>query len=90
VRGSLDAATAALAVAFVLFAAAGVVAGWGQGTQAWRWPVLVLALAGWLVVLLPWRRQARELGIREHQRGMYRALAAWALTDVVILVSFSG
>jgi 4-hydroxybenzoate polyprenyltransferase len=89
-RGSLDAATAALAVAFVLFAAAGVVATWGLGPRAWRWPVLALALAGWLAVLLPWRLRVRQFGAAEHQRGMYRALVAWALTDVVILVTFSG
>ena len=90
VRGSLDAATAALAVAFVLFAAAGVVAGWDLGPRAWRWPVLTLGLAGWLAMLLPWRRDARQLGPGEHQRGMYRALAAWALTDLVVLVTFGG
>lgn len=90
VRGSLDAAAAALAVAFVLFAAAGVVAGWGLDARAWRWPVLALALAGWLAVLLPWRRDARQFGIGDHQRGMYRALAAWALTDLVVLVTFGA
>jgi 4-hydroxybenzoate polyprenyltransferase len=90
VRGSLDAAAAALAVAFVLFGAAGVVAGWGLGARAWRWPVLALALAGWLAVLLPWRRDARQFGIGDHQRGMYRALAAWALTDLVVLVTFGA
>jgi hypothetical protein len=52
--------------------------------------VLALALAGWLAVLLPWRSRAREVGAAEHQRGMYRALAVWALTDVVVLATFSG
>ena len=90
VRGSLDAATAALAVAFVLFAAAGVVAGWGLGVHAWRWPVLALALIAWLAVLVPWRRNVRRFGARQHQAGMYRALAVWALTDVVVLLTFGG
>ena len=90
VGGSLDAATAALAVAFALFAAAGVAAGWGPGHRAWRWPVLALALSGWLAVLLPWRRDAGRLDAPDHQRGMYRALAAWAVTDFAVLVAFGA
>jgi lycopene elongase/hydratase (dihydrobisanhydrobacterioruberin-forming) len=90
VRGSLDAATALLAVAFVLLAAAGVVAGWGLDRGLWRWPVLALALTAWLAVLLPWRQDAGHQAQAEHQRGMYRALAAWALTDLAVLVTFTG
>jgi 4-hydroxybenzoate polyprenyltransferase len=90
VRGGLDAATAALAVAFVLFAAAGVAADWGLGARAWRWPVLALPLAAWLAVLLPWRRKAARHSARDHQRGMYHALAAWALTDLAVLAAFTG
>jgi len=90
VSGSLDAATAALVVAFALFAGAGVAAGWGLGHRAWHWPVLVLALISWLAVLLPWRRDAGRLGATDHQRGMYRALAAWAVTDFAVLVAFGA
>ena len=90
VSGSLDAATAALVVAFALFAGAGVAAGWGLGLRAWHWPVLVLALTSWLAVLLPWRRDAGRLDAPDHQRGMYRALAAWAVTDLAVLVAFGA
>ncbi len=90
VGGSLDAAAAALVIAFALFAGAGVVAGWGLAHRAWSWPVLALALSSWLVVLLPWRRDAGRLGATDHQRGMYRALAAWAVTDLAVLVAFGG
>jgi lycopene elongase/hydratase (dihydrobisanhydrobacterioruberin-forming) len=90
VRGSLNAAIAAVAVAFVLFAAAGVLAGWSVGARAWRWPVLALSLTGWLAVLLPWRQKAEGFEAAEHQRGMYRALVVWALTDVVVLITFGG
>ncbi len=90
VSGSLHAATAALVVAFALFAGAGVAAGWGLGHRAWHWPVLVLALISWLAVLLPWRRDAGRLDAPRHQRGMYRALGAWAVTDLAVLVAFGA
>lgn len=90
VGGSLDAAAAALAVAFALFAGAGVAGGWDLGHHAWRWLVLTLALTTWLAVLLPWRRDAARLDAPEHQRGMYRALAAWAVTDLAVLAAFGG
>jgi 4-hydroxybenzoate polyprenyltransferase len=90
VRRSLDAAIAALLLAFAMFAAGGVVAEWGTDQEAWRWPVLVLALTTWLVVLLPWRRDAGALDVPAHQRGMYRALAAWAVTDLAVLAAFGA
>ena len=90
VGGSLDAAAAALVIAFALFAGAGVAAGWGLAHRAWSWPVLALALCSWLAVLLPWRRDAGRLDATDHQRGMYRALAAWAVTDFAVLVAFGA
>ena len=42
------------------------------------------------VVLLPWRRDAGRLDATDHQRGMYRALAAWAVTDFAVLVAFGA
>jgi len=41
-------------------------------------------------VLLPWRRDAGRLDAPDHQRGMYRALAAWAVTDLAVLVAFGA
>jgi 4-hydroxybenzoate polyprenyltransferase len=90
VRRSLDAAIAALLLAFAVFVAAGVVAQWGIGQRAWRWPVLALALTTWLAVLVPWRRDAGGLDVPAHQRGMYRALAAWAVTDLAVLAAFGS
>ena len=87
-HNSLNAAAAALVVAFVLFGVAGVLAGWGQGARIWRWPALTLAFATWLAVLLPWRQHAADYAPADHQRGMYRALVAWAITDVVVLLTF--
>lgn len=90
VRRSLDAAIAALVLAFAVFAGAAVAAQWGIGQRAWRWLVLALAFTAWLAVLLPWRRDAGRLDVPGHQRGMYRALAAWAVTDLAILAAFGA
>ena len=90
VGGSLDAPAAAIVIAYAMFAGAGVAAGWGLAHRAWSWPVLALALCSWLTVLLPWRRDAGRLDATDHQRGMYRALAAWAVTDFAVLVAFGA
>jgi len=54
-------------------------------------PVVPLALpfAAWLAVLLPWLLRHPSWTPAEHQRGMYRALTAWAVTDVVVLLVFA-
>ena len=88
--GSLDAALAAVTVAFALFAAAGVTAGWRGGAGGSRWAGLAMAFAGWVAVLVPWRRRWRSLTAAEHRHGMYRALAAWALTDMVVVAAWAA
>jgi 4-hydroxybenzoate polyprenyltransferase len=50
---------------------------------------LVLPLGLWLAVLVPWMSRFRTWGEAEHQRGMYRALAAWAVTDLTVLFVFA-
>jgi len=50
---------------------------------------LLLPLALWLAVLLPWLVDYATRTPRQHQRGMYRALAAWAVTDVAVLYVFA-
>jgi 4-hydroxybenzoate polyprenyltransferase len=79
---SLRVAVAATLVAFLLFGAAGAEMGWPL--LDWRWLALAAALAGWLVVLLPWWAHGRTWLPRQHQRGMYLALLAWAVTDLAI------
>jgi 4-hydroxybenzoate polyprenyltransferase len=51
---------------------------------------LGLPLALWLAVLAPWLRDHDAWTARQHQRGMYRALAAWAVTDVTVLFVFAA
>lgn len=89
VSRSLSVAIAAAGLAFGLFAAAGLRAGWRLGDgDPLRWAGLAAAMLAWAVVLLPWRRRPAERTAGEHQRGMYRALGAWALTDVVVVLAW--
>jgi 4-hydroxybenzoate polyprenyltransferase len=91
VRRSLTAAVVAAAVAFALFTWAGARAGWRfAGSDVARWTGLVLALAAWAAVLLPWRRRWATTTPPEHERGMYRALGAWAITDVIVVLAWGS
>jgi len=83
VRGSLIVALAAAAMAFGCFTLAAMAAGWTR-EDGWRWLWLTLAAVCWAAVLLPWLRRYRAMDEREHQRRMYYALAAWAVTDAAV------
>lgn len=87
---SLDAALASATLAFLLFALAGVRSGWSGAPDLWRWGLLALAAAAWGTVLLPWRLRHAEFRAADHQRGMYRALGAWAVTDVGVLLAWAA
>jgi 4-hydroxybenzoate polyprenyltransferase len=87
VRRSLDVAIAAATGAFALFAWAGSRSVWSTPvSEAWRWAALGFALLAWLAVLAPWRARADRLSPPEHQRRMYHALAAWATTDLAVVL----
>lgn len=86
---SLDAALGTAVAAFMLFAAGGVGAGWRLPGDGWRWGLLALAATAWAAVLMPWRARAAMLSSAEHQARMYRALAAWAVTDVVVVLAWA-
>jgi len=51
---------------------------------------MALALAAWLAVLVPWRMGGSGWSPARHQRGMYRALAAWAVTDVAVVLAWAA
>lgn len=78
---SLDVAIGAAALAFMLFGWAASRSGWTSG-GAWRWVTLGTAALAWIAVLLPWRLRAPMMSGARHQRGMYLALVAWAVTDL--------
>ncbi len=83
-RASLIVATLSTLLAFGLLA-------WGMrllhvGPKGFA---LLLPLVLWLAVLLPWLSGHAAWSPKQHQRGMYRALAAWAVTDLTVLYAFA-
>ena len=82
---SLDVAIGAALIAFGAFAVAGVLSGWGPDVDGLRrWAALAAALALWLAVLIPWRIRHGRMAPADDQGGMYRALGAWAATDLAV------
>jgi len=84
-RRSLAAAIGTAVLAFACFAAAAFIG----SVRWWAWLGLLLALAAWLQVLLPWYRRHATMTTAQHQRGMYAALAAWAVTDIAVILAFA-
>lgn len=82
-RRSLGVALLCTGMAFGLWGGAAALAHAGGASVA-----LAVPLAAWLSVLLPWYR-GHGWSPADHQRGMYRALAAWALTDLAVLAVFA-
>lgn len=87
VRRSLVVSLVAASVAFALLALAGTWAGWGP-QDLWRWLALALSAVVWGVLLTSWLHRHRRMSARDHQRGMYRALGAWAITDLAVLLAW--
>ncbi|HEX7090403.1 MAG TPA: UbiA family prenyltransferase [Longimicrobiales bacterium] len=83
-RRSLRVALLATLAAFALFFLAAAL-----GAAGWRWLLLALPLAAWLAVLVPWLRNHATMQPAQHQRGMYAALRAWAVTDLAVLIVFA-
>lgn len=87
-RTSLVVSVIAAGIAFLLFGAAGLRVGWGS-SEVWRWLPLGLAAVAWVLVLIPWLRRHEAMTTRQHQHGMYRALLAWALTDLAVVLAWA-
>ncbi len=88
VKRSLLVSLAAASAGYGLFALAGWLSDWGR-EDWWRWVLLAGSGIVWGLLLLKWIRRHRSMGMREHQRGMYQALAAWALTDLAVVIAWS-
>jgi len=83
-RASLVVATLATLLAFGLLAWAMLLL--HAGAKGFT---LLVPLVLWLAVLLPWLLGYTAWSPKQHQRGMYRALAAWAVTDLTVLFVFA-
>ncbi|HET9066781.1 MAG TPA: UbiA family prenyltransferase [Gemmatimonadales bacterium] len=93
VTTSLRLALGLTITAFTMFGAAAWLADWGGagarvGAASLRVLLLLLAGVAWLAVLLPWLTFGRDWPPVAHQRAMYHALGAWALTDAAILMAW--
>jgi 4-hydroxybenzoate polyprenyltransferase len=88
-RQSLVVASWAALAAFAIFVIAGVRTGWGATPAGLlRWAGLALAALLWGRVLLRWLGGHARMTPAEHQRAMYGALRAWAITDVVVILAW--
>ena len=83
-RASLMVATLSTLLAFGLLAWAMVLLHVGA-----KGFTLLLPLVLWLAVLVPLLMDFARWSPKQHQRGMYRALAAWAVTDLTVLFVFA-
>jgi 4-hydroxybenzoate polyprenyltransferase len=84
-RGSLLVAIGAAVVAFGMLS-------WAASRSAvlpWQWGTIALAAASWGAVLIPWLFRHSRMTPAEHQRGMYAALGAWAVTDLAAIATFA-
>jgi hypothetical protein len=88
-RRSMAVSIGCVVSAFGLFAAAARAAGWTSGDML-KWSALAAACVVWMALLVPWYRAALEWQPPQHQRGMYLALAAWAVTDVAVLFGWAA
>jgi 4-hydroxybenzoate polyprenyltransferase len=81
---SLDLALVCVILAFAMLG----VAAWLLGVGVWA-AALLVPLAAWLRVVLPWRARHASWSPDQHQHGMYQALGAWAVTDVAVILVFA-
>lgn len=89
VANSLRVALVATVLAFGCFGAAAFQSGWTlAGADLLRWSGLVIAGLAWALVLVPWTVNATRMTPAGHQRGMHLALAAWAVTDLAIVLAW--
>ena len=79
----------AAGLAFLMLVLAGVEASWGWDRPGMlRWAGVALAALAWGRVLRHWLVRHRSMTPDQHQAGMYAALGAWALTDVVVILGW--
>lgn len=88
-RGSVALSIGSVLLAFALFLFGAVQARWADLEDGFfRAALLFAAAAIWTLVLLPWFRDAERLEPKSHERRMYLALLAWAVTDAAVIYGF--
>ncbi|MFZ1614473.1 MAG: UbiA family prenyltransferase [Holophaga sp.] len=75
-----------LALALVAMILAHGCFAWGLLRSGAGLPWLALSLGGWLLVLVPWFINWQRWTPKKHEAGMYKALAAWAVSDISLLM----
>src|SRR5690349_25042047 len=85
VRTSLVISAGAATLAFAAFSYGLLLA----GPTVMSRTALGAAGAVWAIVLGDWILRQGRMTSAQHQRGMYRALGAWALTDVAMVLAFA-
>ena len=88
VKRSLLVSIGASVIAFCLFSVSASLADW-RVADLWRWVALAVSAAAWAVILLGWLRRHRHMSPGDHQRGMYQALGAWAVTDIAVVLAWA-
>ena len=81
-RRSLQFALAMTSIAFAL-----IVTGLSLGPAGSVTAIVMVPATLWIVLLLRWLRDYPSMSPLQHKRGMYRALQAWALTDVTVVLA---
>lgn len=88
-KRSLQVAVAAAVLAFLMLVWAALLSNWGfSGAGAVKWAGLGVAAGCWGWVLIRWLARYHEMTPDQHQAGMYSALGAWAVTDVVVILAW--
>jgi 1,4-dihydroxy-2-naphthoate octaprenyltransferase len=84
-RGSLIVAAVAAVIAFAMLTWAAA----ATHVALWQWLGLAIAATAWTAVLFPWLAAHQRMTPAEHQKGMYAALVAWAITDLAVIAAFA-
>lgn len=62
------------------------IAAWLAGLQTWGWVGVIGASGAWIIFTIDWLRRSEGY---PSQRGMYRALRLWAISDVIVILTFA-
>lgn len=78
-----------LAFSIALVAASGFcqgMAAWCINMHAWGYVALICSSGAWIAFTIDWLRRSEGY---PSQKGMYRALKLWAISDIVVILTFA-